>query len=131
MTDVQDVVPPIDLKGFKALYWTADWAPGRHYMTDETTREDMARVAEPDTGNLRDRIVSAIRDAAHYCDGGCGMSEEACLAAHPLQVGAWSFNVVSDVFGPIDSIADAVLAALRADPIVIAAFSVLKHEAEK
>lgn len=58
----------------------------------------------------RERYAAAIRTAAHSCDGDCGQDEAACVAAHPIQVAAWTHGAVSDVYGPIDAIASAVAA---------------------
>lgn len=70
---------------------------------------EQARGQDPDDG-LREQYAEAIRTAAFYCDGDCGMAEADCLAAHLIQVGAWTFGVVSDVSGPPGALADAVLA---------------------
>lgn len=65
------------------------------------------------TDDLQARIAAAIRDAAHYCDGDCGKTETECDAEHPIQVAVWHHGVVADVAGPIDMIADLVLAVVQ------------------
>lgn len=63
--------------------------------------------------SMRDRIRRALADAAYDCTGGCGKTEADCDAAHPVQVAAYTFGKVSDIWGSIDAIADAADAAVQ------------------
>jgi len=69
--------------------------------------------AEPGDAALRDRIADTLRTAAHHCDGNCGLTERQCVAAHPIQVAAWTYGVVTDVYGPIDAITAVVHAVVQ------------------
>jgi hypothetical protein len=72
-------------------------------------------TAAPNDG-LRQRIETALRTAAFFCgDADCALTEAECVAAHPVQVAAWAGDVVSDLYGPIAAIADAVLAVVAAE----------------
>jgi hypothetical protein len=62
---------------------------------------------------LRQRIADAIQQAAHDCDSDTGPDAGACRAQHPIQIGAWHHGVVSEVYGPVDAITTAVLAAVQ------------------
>lgn len=59
---------------------------------------------------MREAIAGALRTAAYYCDGDCGLDEPACNAAHAIRVDAWAHGVVSDISGPVDALTTAVLA---------------------
>jgi hypothetical protein len=69
-------------------------------------------------GGLRGQYAAALRDAlragAYSCDGDCGMPEQACTELHPVQVAARSCGAVSDVYGPVDAIADLLVPAVLA-----------------
>lgn len=71
-------------------------------------------AATPDGGSLRERIAAALRAAAHSCDGTCGLDERTCHEAHPVQEAATTHGVISDLYGPIDAIAE-VVAGVRED----------------
>lgn len=65
-------------------------------------------------GALQQRIAAVLREAAHWCpDDDCALDERACNAVNPVQVGAWTHGVVTEIYGPIDALA-AVLAPLVA-----------------
>ncbi|MCC3765988.1 hypothetical protein [Streptomyces sp. UNOC14_S4] len=59
---------------------------------------------------LRDRLTEALREAAHKCDGDCGLGEQACYEAHPI---TWSGMAGGEthIDGPIKAIVDLVLQA--------------------
>lgn len=61
--------------------------------------------------NLRKLIADALAAAAYECDGQCGLSEEACYEAHPINWAAM-VNGVTHVTASVTAIADVVLAAL-------------------
>lgn len=120
---------------------TSDAAPGRHSCPScdypeaiapdaeivrggrRLTRPvpDAARPVLPVDGSLVDRLTAALRGAAFFCgDDDCPLTEDACLAAHPVQVAAWAGDVVTDLHGPIDALAAVLLplfAAERADAV--------------
>lgn len=62
---------------------------------------------------LREVIAGALRDAAFSCDGECGSDEAACAAAHPIQEAATTHGVISDLYGPIDDIAEVVAGVVQ------------------
>jgi hypothetical protein len=64
-----------------------------------------------DRAALRDLIAAAIRDAA--CNGDCDDTEEQCARTR-IQPFVWHHGVLAEVSGPVDVIADAVLAGLPA-----------------
>ena len=71
------------------------------------------------TDDLHTRLVAsvtrALRAAAFDCPGDCGLTEADCDAQHPIQVEVLHFDVPSDVCGPIDAIAVAVVDGLLAE----------------
>lgn len=73
-------------------------------------------VPTPASRSIRDRTRAALLAAAHDCNGNCGRTEADCVATHPIQVTRLTHGAISDIEGPIDAIADAVL-AVRDDEI--------------
>lgn len=61
--------------------------------------------------DLRARIADAIRAAA--CDGHCGRSEEECAAINPIEEVVSHFGQVSVVEGPVEALAEVVLAVVQ------------------
>ena len=68
------------------------------------------------TDDLRAHIATAIRAAAYYCNGDCGKTEAECDAEHPIQVAVWHYDVVTDVAGPVEALANAVMEIVQ--PII-------------
>jgi hypothetical protein len=66
----------------------------------------------PGAGSLRDRVAAALEAAANKCDGDCGLDENTCYEAHPIN---WSAMVAgtTHVDGAVTAIADTVLAVVR------------------
>lgn len=56
--------------------------------------------------------AEALRQAAHECDGDCGLPEDECWARHPVN---WSAKVAGDthVHGSAEALARIVIAAVR------------------
>jgi hypothetical protein len=79
-------------------------------------------LANPDRAALRDRIAEALTAAAHECDGNCGLTEQECYDAHPINFSA-RVGGTTHVDAPVTAIADAVLAVLpeSADRAVVRA----------
>lgn len=65
-------------------------------------------------GDLRQLLIDAIRAATYDCDGNCGVAEQECIDAHPMQVAAYHHDVVASVWAPVGALADIALAVLRA-----------------
>lgn len=65
--------------------------------------------------DLRTRIAEALRKAAHDCPGDCGKSEEECVDAHPIQVEVLHFGQVSVIGGPVEKLAEVVMAVVEAE----------------
>lgn len=65
-------------------------------------------TTEPTPEQLRARYATALRSAAHDCDGACGLPETVCVARHPVQVAAYGRGQVAAVHGPVEAIVDAV-----------------------
>lgn len=66
--------------------------------------------------SLRDRIAAALRESAFLCDDCCDLPDEAaCDAAHPIQPTVLHFDVVTDIAGPVDAIADAVTGVVQGE----------------
>lgn len=87
-------------------------------MTDRNLRADQlvhaARAAGQPQPDLREQLAEALRAAAFLCDDCCTLEDEAaCDAAHPIQATVLHYDVVTDISGPIDDIADAALAVVR------------------
>jgi|GEM_PF-6741465 len=69
----------------------------------------------PDAG-LRQRTVDTLRWAVYVCGEECDASDDAaCHAAHPVQAGAIHHGTVTDLHGPIDALAAALLPLLAAE----------------
>lgn len=62
---------------------------------------------------LRETIAGALRAAAEACGPDCALPEEECVRVNPIREDATTFGVISDIHGPIDAIADAVLAVVQ------------------
>lgn len=67
------------------------------------------------TDDLRQRIADTIRAAAKDCWDGCGLTEEECTRRHPIRVCATAHGVTSDIEGPVDAIAEALLPLVAAE----------------
>lgn len=96
------------------------------FLTGEAAREQIDRLVRivretpatptPDDAGLRQRIETALRDAAHVCGPDCPAPDEtACHAAHPVQEAVSQDGVVTDVYGPIVALADVVLPLVTAE----------------
>ena len=64
---------------------------------------------------LVQRVVEALRAAAHDCDSIIDGDATACRAQHPIQVGAWHHGQVSDVYGPVSAIAAVAASVVAAE----------------
>ena len=59
-------------------------------------------------------IADALRAAAFDCDGTGGQhNAERCEEQHPIQAACIHHGVVTDLYGPIDAIADVAAATAR------------------
>lgn len=62
--------------------------------------------------DLQSRIAEAIREAGKLCDDDC-VDPAACDAAHPIQAAVLHFDVVTDVYGPVDELAKVAAAVVQ------------------
>lgn len=69
--------------------------------------------AAPEQADLRQRIAQTLCDAAHECDGDCGLTEDQCFEQHPIQVSARHFGEITSVYGDIDALAEVAATAVQ------------------
>lgn len=96
-----------------ALALTADEeTPAVRQLLDDILAFDAEHpTTAPPAPADREHIAQALTAAAHDCDGDCGLTEADCRAAHPIVVSATVGDTVH-IDGPVEAIADAVLAVL-------------------
>jgi hypothetical protein len=68
----------------------------------------------PPVGDLAQQLADAICGAVHDCDGDCGLTDEQCNAAYPIQPSVLHGDEVAAVDASIDALVAVVLPVVQA-----------------